>query len=112
MFQKVDGVHKVHFIDKHDQINGVEVFFAAKAPGQIGFSINCRVRFIASGTKKAKDTFGRPGRNLQHLFDQNGNRDFIAQTVKFLIGKTPRGHDLLVSSSLVLKLTQFFMLIT
>jgi hypothetical protein len=60
---------------QHHQIDGVEVFPAAEAPGQIGFGIHRRVKFIAHGTKKAKTSVDPATCNTHGIFDQVADRD-------------------------------------
>lgn len=41
LFQKLNGIDKTAFGNRHHHIDGVEVFAAIKAPCQIGLLIDC-----------------------------------------------------------------------
>ena len=110
--QKFCAADKVGLSDQHHQIDGVKVFLATKTSGQIGLWVHSGVKPVAQRATKTKATFCHPTRNVQRFFDQHLNVDLIAQGVKLTGGKTAIGHVRLPQSSLGLKLTQFFMLIT
>jgi hypothetical protein len=42
--------------DRHDQVDGVEIFFTPEAPGQIGVRIDRCLKFIADGAQETEKT--------------------------------------------------------
>jgi hypothetical protein len=79
IFQKQDTVFESASPDRHDQINGVEIFFTPEAPGQIGVRINRCLKFVADGAQKTKKTVPDFRGDLQLIPDQHIHRYVVPQ---------------------------------
>ena len=90
--QELDTVDKSGLSGKHHQIDGVEVFAAVKASGQIGFRIYGGIKTAAEGAKKTKTPLCHPARNAQGFFDEHPNADLVTQDVKLTGRKALMGH--------------------
>ena len=90
--QELYAVDEVSLSDQHHQIDGVKIFLAAKASGQIGLWVYRGIIPVAQGTKKTKTAFGHPRRDAQRLFNQELDVNIIAQGVKLAGGKAAFGH--------------------
>jgi hypothetical protein len=78
----------------HDHIDGVEVFFTAKAPGQIVFWICGCLKLAAKGTKESELAVTNFGGHVQPIFDQDMDGDVIAQLKQLVLGKSFHGPSL------------------
>jgi len=45
-FEELNGFDEAAPFDSHNHIDGIEVFIAAKAPGQVGFGVGGSVEFM------------------------------------------------------------------
>ena len=45
-FEELSGLDEAAPFDSHNHIDGIEVFIAAKAPGQVGFGVGGSVEFL------------------------------------------------------------------
>jgi len=86
-FEGIDGFDKSGFFACHDHVNGVEVFFTAKASGQVGFWICGCLKLSAKRAKKAKMAFTDFGRYLQALLYQGVDGYVITQFKQLVLGK-------------------------
>lgn len=66
-----DRFPKAVMFNRHCHIDGVEIFFATKATGQIGFRIGCGDELGADGTQEAKVSIGDFGWNFEDIGDQS-----------------------------------------
>jgi len=78
----------------HDHVDGVEVFFTAKASGQVGFWICGCLKLTAKGTEESEPAFTDLGRHVQSLLDQDIDGDVIAQFKQLVLGKSFHGSSL------------------
>jgi hypothetical protein len=78
----------------HDHVNGVEVFFTAKTPGQVGCWICGRLKLAAKGTEESKLAVADLGRHVQPILDQDMDGDVIAQLKQLVLGKSFHGSSL------------------
>lgn len=90
-FKGIDGFHKRAVFACHDHVDGVEVFSAKKASGQVGFRICGGLEFTANGTKKSELTFTHLARNFKKVLNQNRDWDVISQREQFISGKSFHG---------------------
>jgi len=86
-FERIDGFDKSGFFACYDHVNGVEVFFTAKASGQVGFWICGCLKLSAKRAKKAKMAFTDLGRHFQAVLYQGVDRDVITQFKQLVLGK-------------------------
>jgi len=86
-FEGIDGFDKSGFFACHDHVNGVEVFFTAKASGQVGFWICGCLKFTTKGTEKAEMALADFGRYLQSLLYQGIDGYVITQFEQLVLGK-------------------------
>ena len=108
--QKFYTVNKLGLPDQHHQIDGVKIFLAAKTSGQIGFRVDRSIKTVTNRAQKTEAAFCHPARDSHGFLDERPEADLIAQGIKLTAGKRSIRH--VKGSSLGLKLTQFFMLIT
>lgn len=92
VLQEPDAFNKVRLPDYHHQVYGIEVFLTTEASGQICLRIYGGAKFFAQGAKKTKMTLRNPGRNAKCLINQCVNRNVIAQSMQFVIGKAAFCH--------------------
>jgi hypothetical protein len=92
VLQEPDAFNKVRRPDYHHQVYGIEVFLTTEASGQICLRIYGGVKFLAQGAKKTKMPLRNPGRNAKCLINQCVNRNVIAQSMQFVIGKAAFCH--------------------
>lgn len=78
-FEQADGLDKVDFTGRHDHIDGVEIFLAIKAAGQIGAIINSGIALGAYWTAEAQGAAVDFGRHPQQVCDHRGDGDIISQ---------------------------------
>jgi len=45
-FEELSGLDEAASFDSHNHIDGIEVFIAAEAPGQVGFGVGGSVEFL------------------------------------------------------------------
>jgi hypothetical protein len=77
-FQISHGIHKGATQNRHDQIDGIKVFFAIEASGQVGVWVDGRMIIAANGAAEPGDT-GCPSHvQSQHLCDDGIHRDVIS----------------------------------
>ena len=94
----MDGLQELYALDKvglpgkHYQIDGVKVFLALKASGQIGLWVYRGVIPAAQGAKKTKTPLCHPTGDVQRFFDEALNTDLISKGIKLAGGKTAIGH--------------------
>jgi hypothetical protein len=87
-FEGIDGFNKSGFFACHNHVNGVEVFFTAKASGQVGFWICGRLKLTTKWAEKAEMAFTDLGRQFQAVFYQSVDGDRITQLKQLVSGKT------------------------
>ena len=63
----LDSLPEGAVFNHHDQVNGIEVFLAAKAAGQIGLGIHRRVEFATQGAEKPEISFRHFIRQAKHI---------------------------------------------
>jgi hypothetical protein len=74
-----------HRLDKavtshgHDKIDGVEVFLAVKASGQIGFTAGGRMKAVTLRATKPQPMAVLFQRHIQHLYDDLVDGYLVAQ---------------------------------
>lgn len=90
--QKLDAVNKFGLSAQHHQIDGVKVFAAVKASGQIGLMIYGGIKTVADRTKKTKTPLCHPARDTQGFFDEHPNVDLVSKDIKLIGRKAPMGH--------------------
>jgi hypothetical protein len=78
----------------HDHVNGVEVFFTAKTPGQVGCWICGRLKLAAKGTEESELAVTDLGGHVQPILDQDMDGDVIAQLKQLVLGKPFHGPSL------------------
>jgi hypothetical protein len=65
-------------LDDHDNVDGVKIFLAIKASGQVGVSAHSRVEVVTPRATEAKPFGGASYFQVQHLDDDLFNGDLIA----------------------------------
>ena len=75
--QELDTVDKFGLSGKHHQIDGVKIFAAVEASGQIGFRIYGGIKTVADRAKKTKTPICHPARDTQGFFDEQSNADLV-----------------------------------
>ena len=90
--QEPDTIDKVGLPGKHHQIDGVKIFAAVEASGQIGFRIYGGFKTVANRAKKTKTSFCHPARDSQGFFDEHPNADLVTQAVKLTGRKALMRH--------------------
>ncbi len=81
-------IHEIEIPDSDHHINGVEIFFAAKASGKICLLFYAGIELTTAGTEKTKTSIPNFVWNFQFGFDQDLNRNLIAQNIQFPVGKS------------------------
>jgi len=89
----MDGLDERGVFACHDHIDGVEVFFTAKAPGQVGFWICGRLKLTAEGAEEPEMAFADLGGHFESLRYQGIDGDVIAQLKEFVLGKAFHGFS-------------------
>jgi hypothetical protein len=89
----MDGLDERGIFACHDHIDGVEVFFTAKAPGQVGFWICGRLKLTAERAEEPEMAFAGFGRHFESLRYQGIDGDVIAQLKEFVWGKAFHGSS-------------------
>ena len=90
--QELDTVDEFGLSGKHHQIDGVKVFAAVKASGQIGFRIYGGIKSVADRAKKTKTPLCHPARDMQGFFDEHPNLDLVSKDIKLAGRKALMGH--------------------
>jgi hypothetical protein len=83
-----DSVYEVQALDRHDQVDGIEVFLAAKASGQIGPGIDRGVELAADRTEESEPSLADFRRDLQIVLYQPVDRYRVAQPEQFVACKS------------------------
>jgi hypothetical protein len=78
----------------HDQVNGVEVFFTAKASGQVGCWICGCLKLAAKGTKESELAFPDFGRDVEAIRYQSRDGDMVPQFKQLVLGEAFHGSSL------------------
>jgi len=89
----MDGLDERGAFACHDHIDGVEVFFTEKAPGQVGFWIYGRLKLTAEGAEESELALGDLGRHFESLRYQGIDGDVIAQFKQFVLGEVFHGSS-------------------
>ena len=79
--EEMDGFYEITAANDHDEVDGIEVGFAAEATSEIGARIDSRTELLADRTQEcqlAVALFVRP----TEAFEQTRHVDVIAQGVK------------------------------
>lgn len=79
--QQFDAIDKVHVFYEHAKVNGVEVSFAGKASGQIGFGFDRGMSAFAKGAAEPQDAFERFRRDGEQGFYYMADGDMVANFV-------------------------------
>ena len=87
VLEEFDSLFKgISFVD-HSDINGIEVFLTAKAPGQVGFLLCSGMKLGADGAEKSEVPIDHFGWNTQDIGDDHCDRDVVSELMQFFFGK-------------------------
>ena len=96
-FQEVYTFGKAGVSDRHDHVDGVEVFFTRKTSCEVGSGVDRSVKFPAQGTAKAQDAASDFARDLQAFFHYFSDGNVVADGAQVLSRKA-RFHVPFLSS--------------
>ena len=68
----------------HDEVDGVKVFVAPEAPGEVGLRVSGRVELVADGAEEAEEALGDLVRDEEHLGDDEVDRDVVSEAEECL----------------------------
>jgi hypothetical protein len=86
-FEGIDSFNKSSFFACHNHVNGVEIFFTAKASGQVGFWICGRLKLTTKRAEKAEMAFTDLGRHFQAVFYQSVDGNVITQFKQLVLSE-------------------------
>ena len=79
LFQIFHCLDKAVTSNGHDKIDGVEVFLAVKASGQIGFAVGGRLKAVTFRATKPQPMAGLFQGHIQHLHDDLVDGDLVTE---------------------------------
>lgn len=77
-FKEIGGVEKRGVGISHNDIDGVEVFFAAETPGEVGFWVDGGVEFRTVRAKESEIAFGVFMRYVEDVGDEPVDGDVVS----------------------------------
>jgi len=89
--EKLNRLEERAAIHLHDQLDGVEVSLAAKAPGEIGGWIGCGVELSAQRTRETQKALAILRGQAQGMFNQSVHRYLVSQIPELFFGN--RSHS-------------------
>jgi hypothetical protein len=90
-----DGLFEVAASDSHDEVDGVVVFLAGEAPGEVGLGIGGRIELGAYWTEETEIAIDDLAGDAQEIGDESGDGDVVSEAAEFFIGVSRRHAALL-----------------
>lgn len=89
-------MNKIRSSNKHHKINCVIILFASKTSCKICSEVHTGIKFSAYRATESKISFHNTGRDLKPVFNQDINRDMVAQYKQLMSRKMAFCHVSLI----------------